>query len=395
MKRDGAPGRWPALDQGDAVQLAGGTARSLPLAQTKLRLAPLLAGYGITRVAELTGLDALGVPVFSAVRPGAATLAVSAGKGLERDAAWVSAVMESIEVEVAEQYRAPCIVRACGVRLDPGYRTRELNLHPVSLVDDETVLDWTAAWNLVDGQAALIPSAAVGLRGWTSARWKAPLFVTTSNGLAAGNDALEAALHGLLELVERHALSQADALPRQAIDPARVGARLAPVVARCARMGAVLDISLLTSLSGTAACICYLSQPDMPQLFGGSGCHLDPAIALERALLEALQSRVSMISGLRDDIAPWRYAEAALAAPVRQAAAHRALAPLPAPGAPLTSLRAALDTLVATVSRYSGRPVLAVQLSADGAYPAVVQVFAPGLQASPHAPGPATPAGHP
>jgi len=386
MRRDSTSGSGPALVQGISDRLSSGMARSMPPMQTRMRLEPLLSDYGITRVAELTGLDVLEVPVFSAVRPCAATLAVSAGKGLERDAAWVSAVMESIEVAVAERYTAPCMVRDSAARVAPGYGTRQLNVHPVSLVDDKTMLDWTSAWNLADGRPALVPSAAVGLRGWTAERWHAPLFVTTSNGLAAGNDAVEATLHGLLELIERHALSQAERLPRQVVDPNCVGLRLAPLVERLARAGATLEISLLTSLPGTATYICYLSQPEMPQLFGGSGCHFNPLIALERALLEAVQSRVSTISGLRDDIAPWHYRWTVHKAIDRHP--FGAAVCEPQPGKSLSSLREALDTLVSAVSRYSGCPVLAVELGEYGAFPAVVQVFAPGLQPSPSAPRP-------
>jgi len=51
---------------------------------------------GITRVANVTGLDHVGIPVVMACRPNARGLAVSQGKGLTLDAAKASAVMESI-----------------------------------------------------------------------------------------------------------------------------------------------------------------------------------------------------------------------------------------------------------------------------------------------------------
>ena len=52
--------------------------------------------FGITRVADVTGLDRIGVPVAMAVRPNARSLSVSQGKGVDRDAARASALMESI-----------------------------------------------------------------------------------------------------------------------------------------------------------------------------------------------------------------------------------------------------------------------------------------------------------
>ncbi|MDW6058523.1 hypothetical protein SAZ11_11140 [Streptomyces sp. FXJ1.4098] len=62
--------------------------------------------FGITRVADVTGLDTLGVPVVMAVRPAAKTLTVSQGKGASLLLARVSAVMESVELWHAE-YACP------------------------------------------------------------------------------------------------------------------------------------------------------------------------------------------------------------------------------------------------------------------------------------------------
>src|SRR5258708_38331951 len=203
---------------GGPAVVTEGTWRSAALATTWVRLEPLLAGRGITRVADLTGLDTLDVPVWTAIRPAAATLVASAGKGIDHLAARVSAVMESLEVAAAEQVRPATVVRGAAADLEPGYHVADLNLHPVSLADDLTELDWVQGQDLVDGTGApaLVPSAAGGLRGWAAGQWQPATFVTTTNGLAAGNDHVEAALHGLLELVERDALARRrehDAVP--------------------------------------------------------------------------------------------------------------------------------------------------------------------------------------
>ena len=49
--------------------------------------------------------------------------------------------------------------------------------------------------------------------------------------------------------------------------------------------------------------------------FGGSGCHLSKDIALARALTEAAQSRLTLISGSRDDLFPDVYVPADEGAP--------------------------------------------------------------------------------
>jgi ribosomal protein S12 methylthiotransferase accessory factor len=58
-----------------------GTHRVRTPEQTLEIITPRLADYGITRLADVTGLDDLGVPVVMAVRPLAATLSVAQGKG--------------------------------------------------------------------------------------------------------------------------------------------------------------------------------------------------------------------------------------------------------------------------------------------------------------------------
>ncbi|MGW2569668.1 YcaO-like family protein [Streptomyces sp. NPDC001537] len=371
--------RAPWMSGGGPAAVTEGTLRTTGLADTWARLAPELPARGITRVADLTGLDILDVPVWTAIRPAAATLVASAGKGLSHTAARISAVMESLEVAAAEQTRPAVTVRDTAGALAPGYRVDELSLHPVSLVDDRTVLDWTGGWDLASGAPALVPSAAVGLRGWAADRWQPATFVTTTNGLASGNDHVEAALHGLLEAVERDALARLREGDAVATDLDTVGDRLGAVVARIRAAGADVALERIPSVPGTWAYTCWLTQPEMWQIFAGSGCHTDPAIAAERALLEAVQSRGSTISGGRDDIPEWTFRR--LGAPAdRPRPTPRRTEPMPSGTRPAASLGEVLDGLVTAVHRTTGRPVIAVDLTPGRQpWPAVVQVFAPGL----------------
>ena len=63
--------------------------------------------FGITRLAEVTGLDRIGIPVWMAIRPNSRTLAVSQGKGLTDAAAQASALMEAAEIASAERFPVP------------------------------------------------------------------------------------------------------------------------------------------------------------------------------------------------------------------------------------------------------------------------------------------------
>ena len=54
------------------------------------RMRPRFGEVGITRLAEMTGLDTVGWPVWAAVRPNAPTLSVCQGKGSSVEAAQAS-----------------------------------------------------------------------------------------------------------------------------------------------------------------------------------------------------------------------------------------------------------------------------------------------------------------
>jgi hypothetical protein len=84
-----------------------GTHRTIPPAETLARLKPLLPEIGITRLANVTGLDTIGIPVVMSVRPCSRSLSVSQGKGLDLDSAKVSAAMESIEGYHAKRVTGP------------------------------------------------------------------------------------------------------------------------------------------------------------------------------------------------------------------------------------------------------------------------------------------------
>ncbi len=92
-----------------------GTHRTVDPAATLARVRPHLASMGITRIANVTGLDRTGVPVVMVCRPNARSLAVSQGKGLTLDAAKASGVMEAIELYHAERIELPLKLGALAI----------------------------------------------------------------------------------------------------------------------------------------------------------------------------------------------------------------------------------------------------------------------------------------
>jgi ribosomal protein S12 methylthiotransferase accessory factor len=124
--------------------------------------------------------------------------------------------------------------------------------------------------------------------------------------VAAGNSVDEALLQGLLELVERDSVAlwwysraHRPGIDLDASDDPRVRAALAPLRAR-GRDVWVLDI---TSDLGIPAMAALTSAPDGGRVLMGFGAHVDPVIAVVRALTEVCQSE-SGISDWNAEITP-------------------------------------------------------------------------------------------
>jgi ribosomal protein S12 methylthiotransferase accessory factor len=118
---------------------------------------------------------------------------------------------------------------------------------------------------------------------------------STSNGLAAGPSLDAAILSGLSELIERDALlaTWMNRLPAVEIEFIDAGGPASTVCRHCARFGVEVRAFLMrTDLpSSVVMAIAFDSDPGRPATLIGMGCHLDPAVALERAIFELCQAR--------------------------------------------------------------------------------------------------------
>ena len=134
-----------------------GTHRTVDPATTLHRVQPHLAAIGITRIANVTGLDRIGVPVVMVCRPNARSLAVSQGKGLTLDAAKASGVMEALELHHAERIELPLKLGSARdlakthplVDLDALPRLAESHFHldlPILWVEGRDLITGAPAW---------------------------------------------------------------------------------------------------------------------------------------------------------------------------------------------------------------------------------------------------------
>jgi ribosomal protein S12 methylthiotransferase accessory factor YcaO len=195
---------------GTAKGHRAGTDRTVSPALTLERIAPLLPAMGITRVADVTGLDCIGIPVAFCCRPNSRALAVSQGKGLDLASAKASAVMESVEAFHAERVSRPvrwATYAELASHGEPVAEARLLGRSRVSPFHEHLQLPWVRGADLVSGLTTWVPYEAVHTDFRVLLLPTSGTFVCSSNGLASGNHPLEALSHALCEAIERDATS--------------------------------------------------------------------------------------------------------------------------------------------------------------------------------------------
>ena len=290
---------------------------------TVARMRPVFGRFGITRLADVTGLDRIGIPVWMAVRPNAKTLAVSQGKGLDEPAAQASAVMEAAELAIAERCPIPVRVSSLKELAAAGARALPVNnrlLRGERPIAEDEAMPWVEGFDLLLHTPTWVPADMItldpaGKSGRRSRYWQ------SSDGLASGNAMLEAVVHGLLERIERDATvlwtfrSDDDILER-CIEPACLeDEAVDALAAQIEHAGFQLRLFDITSDMRVPAYFSTLAPIANGgegfwrhfDLSSGMGCHASPARAAIRAITEAAQSRVTSITGARDDFDPNLY----------------------------------------------------------------------------------------
>lgn len=310
-----------ALPYGGALKgHLSGTHRAVSPTETLARLKGLLQRMGITRLANVTGLDTIGIPVVMAVRPNSRSLAVAQGKGLDLDAAKVSAAMESIEGFHAERVDGP-------LRLASYEELRNDHLvvdpHCLPLSHDHHFRSslpmlWMAGHDWLTDAPTYVPYQLVHTAYTTRMRWDLVGFTATSTGLASGNHPLEAVSHALCEVIERDATAAFDALSDEQqrsrlVDLSTVDDEdSVSVLERFRASGVTVAVWDMTSRVGLPVFGCLIAERDgdphrlLPGA-SGYGCHPSRHVALLRALTEAAQSRLTIIAGSRDDMLRFGY----------------------------------------------------------------------------------------
>jgi len=388
------PGPEPAIKRH-----RDGTHRTVAPERTVERTLRHRRALGITRLADVTGLDRIGVPVTMVTRPNARSLAVNQGKGLSLDAARASGVMEAAETFHAEHPRLPLRLSSWR-RLSAEAATADCSLLPLAPrtgFDADLELLWAPGVDLLSQEETWVPYELVHTHYTTTWLPGQGSFLASSNGLASGNHPLEAIVHGLYEVIERDAtvlweLSSPEHRQTTAIDADAViddGCRWA--LDRFAAADVLVGMWEQTSDVGIPVFGCEIIDAsdglDAAPAAAGMGAHHDRGVALSRALTEAAQSRLTAIAGSRDDQPRSAYAVGNDAATLR---AHRADLIRTVTGAtrPHDVTASTIhdtfdDDLRDLLDRLTGagvEQVIAVDLSRPELGIDVVRVVAPGLE---------------
>lgn len=295
------------------TRLRDGTHRAATLAHTWKRFSKAARRAGITRIADITGLDTLGIPVFAAIRPMGKSLSTQQGKGLTPEAARISALMESLETYTAEQARGT--VRGSYRALSKKRRVVDVKKlpRPRGRLDLDATWSWIEGWDLVANEPVLVPLEAVTL---DTTFTRPPVFDISSNGLASGNVLAEAIVHGLCEVLERDAEARwrRSGSDRRIVldtidDPA-----CRALIERITHTGSRVFVWDLGGDIPVIGCAIVEDPHEIAWrplgVYQGFGAHLVPEVAIARALTEAAQTRLTYIAGGRDDFFPFDYERA-------------------------------------------------------------------------------------
>ncbi len=329
--------------------------RVIGVSDTLKRVEPLARSIGVTRVADITHLDILRIPNYSAVLPGTEDyIWVYSGKGPTKNDAKASALMECIERYTSFPSRSTFkkrLIRSSYDKMSKVYGNDSLLylddlVEPTSPYDDNMLIDFIDGVDLSTNQKVFIPAGIVLSRYDPHYPAINPFKFSHTNGLASGNVIEEAISHALCEVIERDAVSLAElrssALPYHKLVNAisylnNKGYRLDSIddifidnqdlfdeieindinflparylINRFKEESIPLLVKDITSDIGIPTFIATSIQwitDDYGYLAEGHGTHPDSRVALVRAITEVSQTRAANIQGARDDLRKMDY----------------------------------------------------------------------------------------
>jgi thioglycine synthase len=336
--------------------------RARSVDDTLAEIIPLCTKIGVTRISDITFMDKLYIPNYSAILPGTDDVIwVYSGKGITKSRAMASALMEAIERYSSLSSTYPrSFIQGSYLQLSQSYNKV---LHPAEVVepvnqeyDDKDIMDFLPGFDFLANEDVLVP-AEIALYRHSPKQPAVRVFSHThTNGLASGNVVEEAISHALCEVIERVAVSIADlcascipyamletmiaSLKKEEtygylltnipvgsafvddprifpdVDISEIAEEFEPIKRLVKRFTdshvsllikdiSQKDVGIPTILASSAEWITH----DFGYFAKGYGTHPDARIALIRAITELSQTRAVNIQGARDDLSKIKYKE--------------------------------------------------------------------------------------
>ena len=332
-----------------------GTSRILPVSDTLKKVIPIAKQIGVTRLADITYMDALRIPNYSAVLPGTEDyIWVYSGKGPTGAHAKASALMECVERYSSLPGTAARHYITGTYEKFAAEQGRENVLHPDDILEplkfeykDNMQMDFLEGVDLFTRNKTLVPAGIALSRYEPINPAVNPFQFSHTNGLASGNVLEEAICHAICEVIERDAVSLADlrssaipfhvlrtmteVLQRSGLNVNSLSSDLyvddpdifpevdisavdfpyaRSLINRFKEENIPLLIKDITTDIGIPTFIATSVQwvtHDYGYLAEGHGTHPDARIALVRAITEVSQTRAANIQGARDDLRRMNY----------------------------------------------------------------------------------------
>jgi ribosomal protein S12 methylthiotransferase accessory factor len=327
--------------------------------ETLDKITAICREIGVTRISDITYLDKLYIPNYSAVLPGTQdSIWVYSGKGPTKVQAKVGALMESVERYCALSSR--CSINPIQGTYSQLSKIYDKVLHPYEVIesveeeyDDNESVAFLPGFDILKNEKVLVP-AELAMYKFSPPSPSIRVFsYSHTNGLASGNIIEEAICHALCEVIERDAASIADLCSSDI--PYSILKNIMNSVNNVSRSETVRisadkfvdDSSLFPEVNvsditkefepikflvkkfaekGISLMVKYITQKDIDiptfvassiewvsSSYGyfakGYGTHPDARIAMIRAITELSQTRAVNIQGARDDLRKIMYKE--------------------------------------------------------------------------------------
>ena len=196
-----------------------------------------------------------------------------------------------------------------------------LDLCPKAGVEifSDQLMEGVRAYDIRTRQEMLVPAQLVFIPFFPLPKHTAP-FHSSTNGLCSGNALEEAQIHGILEVIERDVAAHLHFNDTSVVvDPDSYPLEIAGLAQKVNASGLELILRYTENEFGIPWFMCAVidhAQEDPLFIDIGQGCHIDKKVAAIRAITEAVQSRMAVIHGGRDDLTTfyekfegWTFAE--------------------------------------------------------------------------------------